>query len=336
MENPSLTFVSPSILAGDRSLAFVVAHEISHSWTGNLVTNRNWVNFWLNEGFTVFTQRKISELIYGEDMANLEASVQYKSLEDDIQNYGVNNNYTSLHPDIGNRDPDDAYSTVPYEKGATFLYYLQSLVTKPNFQKILQEYVKKFRLQSIDYLDFKNHFESQVRIIYSEPDATTIINQVDWNAWIFSPGYPPKKFEYSKFLPLIKKLESKFADDVNQSVDFLLNNTKLPENFNTTFVGWHTNLKLFYLNQIRSKLDKFTNDMYNLLLNSLNITSTNSNMEVENLWYLIGLKKNRVDILPFVEDFLSRTGRMKFIRPMYMAYAVVDRQKAINAFNKNK
>ncbi len=100
MENPTLTFVTPALIAGDRSLANVIAHEISHSWTGNLVTNRNWQSFWLNEGFTVFVERKITEVIYGDDMKKLSAQVGYKDLCDDIANFGEKDSFTSLHPDI--------------------------------------------------------------------------------------------------------------------------------------------------------------------------------------------------------------------------------------------
>jgi leukotriene-A4 hydrolase len=100
MENPCLTFVTPALIAGDKSLASVIAHEISHSWTGNLVTNKDWRNFWLNEGFTMFLQRKIIEKVYGEDNALLSASIGYKDLLTDIATFGENHSYTSLHPDI--------------------------------------------------------------------------------------------------------------------------------------------------------------------------------------------------------------------------------------------
>jgi leukotriene-A4 hydrolase len=100
MENPTLTFVTPSLIAGDRSLTNVIAHEIAHSWTGNLVTNKNWQNFWLNEGFTVFTERKIIELIYGEEMSKLQANVGYDNLIDDIAKFGEKDSYTSLYPDL--------------------------------------------------------------------------------------------------------------------------------------------------------------------------------------------------------------------------------------------
>ncbi len=102
MENPCLTFVTPALLAGDRSLTNVIAHEIAHSWTGNLVTNKDWTNFWMNEGFTTFLERKISELINGEDIANLEAVVGKVNLEQAINSYGDDHTFTSLMPDLKN------------------------------------------------------------------------------------------------------------------------------------------------------------------------------------------------------------------------------------------
>lgn len=102
MENPCLTFVTPALLAGDRSLTNVIAHEIAHSWTGNLVTNKNWTNFWMNEGFTTFLERKICELINGEDMANLEANVGMVELEHAIKAFGPTHNFTCLNPDLTN------------------------------------------------------------------------------------------------------------------------------------------------------------------------------------------------------------------------------------------
>lgn len=100
MENPCLTFVTPSLLAGDRSLTNVIAHEIAHSWTGNLVTNKDWTNFWMNEGFTTFLERKISELINGEDLANLESQVGMIELKHDMESIGLEHTFCSLNPDL--------------------------------------------------------------------------------------------------------------------------------------------------------------------------------------------------------------------------------------------
>lgn len=200
MENPCLTFVTPALIAGDKSLANVIAHEISHSWTGNLVTNQNWQNFWLNEGFTTFLQRKITEIVYGDDMFNLEANIGYASLAVDIKNYGETNSYTSLTPDIKQRDPDDAFSTVPYEKGFTFLYYLQELVDEVNFQIIMQYYISIYKYKSVNALDFKNAFIYQVTNLFTKVKSEEILKQIEWDTWINTAGYPIKTFDFCKIL----------------------------------------------------------------------------------------------------------------------------------------
>jgi leukotriene-A4 hydrolase len=197
MENPALTFVTPALLAGDRSMTNVVAHEISHSWTGNLVTNKNWVNFWMNEGFTMFLERKIIELMYGEDMSLLDANVGKGELKHAIQLLGEDHTFTSLNPELENIDPDDAFSVVPYEKGFTFLYYLETLVGKENFQIILQDYIKKYSLKSVTHLEFKETFENNVKSFYGQK-ADDILNKVQWDSWIKTRGYPIIDIEFSK------------------------------------------------------------------------------------------------------------------------------------------
>ena len=131
MENPCLTFATPTLLAGDRSLASVIAHEIAHSWTGNLVTNSNFEHFWLNEGFTVFTERKIGGRMYGEPMRHFSAMGGWRSLKYSIDIQGHDNPLTALVVDLDGVDPDDAFSVVPYEKGSTFLWYLEDTVGGP-------------------------------------------------------------------------------------------------------------------------------------------------------------------------------------------------------------
>jgi len=122
MENPCLTFVTPTLLAGDRSLVNVVAHEIAHSWTGNLVTNGSWEHFWLNEGFTVLLERKIIGRLRGEPARQFQASSGFLGLAEAVKLFGEDHNYTRLVPDLSDgADPDDAFSRVPYEKGSYFL-----------------------------------------------------------------------------------------------------------------------------------------------------------------------------------------------------------------------
>jgi leukotriene-A4 hydrolase len=117
MENPLLTFASPSIIVGDKSNVDVANHEIAHSWAGNLVTSMNWDNFWLNEGFTVFIERKLTLILKGTNEYKLSAFAGNHSLVSSIEGYGYDHPYTSLTPRCGEEHPDDAISGVPYEKG---------------------------------------------------------------------------------------------------------------------------------------------------------------------------------------------------------------------------
>jgi leukotriene-A4 hydrolase len=198
MENPCLTFVTPALIAGDRSMTNVIAHEIAHSWTGNLVTNKDWANFWMNEGFTTFMERKICELMYGEEMSNLEARVGQDELKAAIETIGVEHNYTSLAPDFSNVDPDDGFSVVPYEKGYTFIYYLETLVGKENFQTILRKYINTFALKSISHQDFRKLFEEEVKNIYGANAENEILSKIDWDSWIKTKGQPIQTFQFSK------------------------------------------------------------------------------------------------------------------------------------------
>ena len=126
MENPCLTFVTPTLLAGDRSLADVVIHEISHSWTGNLVTNRNWEHFWLNEGFTMFLERKIiARMKKSELPREFDCIEGWRKVQEAVNDFGETNQLTKLVPNLTDVDPDDSFSSIPYEKGHALLYYLE-------------------------------------------------------------------------------------------------------------------------------------------------------------------------------------------------------------------
>ncbi len=191
MENPCLTFVTPSLLAGDRSLVDVVAHEIAHSWMGNLVTTKNWEHFWLNEGFTMFIERKIIGRLHGNASLHFSAIIGYSSLKETIERYNSMGRpeFTCLCPKLVNEDPDDAFSDVPYEKGYNFLFYLETLLGGPSvFEPYLKAHVENFAHKSITTDDFKEFlFE-----FYQKFDASKIslLSSVDWNTWLYTPGLP--------------------------------------------------------------------------------------------------------------------------------------------------
>src|SRR5262249_14285620 len=138
MENPRLTFLSPTVLAGDRSLVSLLAHELAHSWSGNLVSNATWSDFWLNEGFTVYLERRIVEKVYGEKRAAMEAVLGRRSLEREIADLKLSDQV--LHIDLKGRDPDDGLTDIPYEKGALFLKHLEAAFGRTKFDAFLKSY----------------------------------------------------------------------------------------------------------------------------------------------------------------------------------------------------
>jgi leukotriene-A4 hydrolase len=135
MENPLLTFASPTIITSDKSQVYVATHEMAHSWTGNQVTCRNWENFWLNEGWTVFIERKVSSILHDKDFAKVEALLGNVDLNNDIAGFGATDTFSSIHPILQGRNPDSSFSYLPYEKGFQFLTYLESLIGEDEFKK---------------------------------------------------------------------------------------------------------------------------------------------------------------------------------------------------------
>jgi len=139
MENPRLTFATPTVIAGDKSLVSLVAHELAHSWSGNLVTNATWHDFWLNEGFTTYLERRIVEALYGKHTADMQAAIGVSDLAESRKTLEVAGDRTLL-PDLTGRDPDDAFSNVPYEQGQLFLVFLESKFGRGAFDAFLRKW----------------------------------------------------------------------------------------------------------------------------------------------------------------------------------------------------
>ncbi|XP_051911023.1 leukotriene A-4 hydrolase isoform X2 [Hippocampus zosterae] len=195
MENPCLTFATPTLLAGDKSLSNVIAHEISHSWTGNLVTNATWEHFWLNEGHTVYLERMICARLEGEPFRQFKAMGGWKDLQDSVSTFGAQNPLTNLVPSLREVDPDDAFSSVPYEKGFALLYHLESLLGGPEvFMGFVKSYIQMFAYRSVTTAQWKDFLFAYFK------DKVDVLQQVDWDAWMFTPGMPPVKPAYDTAL----------------------------------------------------------------------------------------------------------------------------------------
>ena len=325
MENPNLTFVTPALLAGDRSMSNVIGHEISHSWTGNLVTNKNWKNFWVNEGFTKFMERKLDKILLGEEMAKLESIVGNNSLISAIKMYGEDSHFTSLSPDYTGIDPDDGFSSIPYEKGYQFLCYLEEKVGEEDFQQIMGNYIERYKYKSVDWTDFKTVFEEYVNKKYEGRNARKILNVIDWNKWVTEKGFPSYQMEF----------KSKYTEEVEQLLNKFINKEDNIGNARKIFKEWHTNVKLVFLEKILKNLDNFEESIILEIKKQLNLVEE-YNDDVKAIWYEITLQKGMKEEIENIMNFLKTHGRLKYLKPLYFSWIKLDFNSAKIFFEENK
>ncbi len=179
MENPRMTFLTPTLLAGDRSLVNVLAHELAHSWTGNLVTNANNEHFWLNEGWTVYAERRILEVLEGAEAAHQAATLARARLDAVIAERAAQGHSTALVYDQKGLDPDDEFSLIPYEKGFLLLTALERAVSRERFDAFLRAYIEHFAFQTLTTADFVAFLEDHLGG-----------HGVDLDRWLYQDGLP--------------------------------------------------------------------------------------------------------------------------------------------------
>ncbi|KAF5272544.1 hypothetical protein FQA39_LY07868 [Lamprigera yunnana] len=323
MENPCLTFVTPTLLAGDRSLANVVAHEIAHSWTGNLVTNCNWEHFWLNEGFTVFVERKILGRLTNKEEQDFDAYCGTVQLKETISELGHDNPITSLVVDLGKTHPDDSFSRVPYEKGHTFLRYLENLVGGPSeFEPFMRKYFENFKFRSLNSNDFKIFFESY----FVEEHK---IKEIDWNTWFYATGLPPIIPSYDMtVVQLCNKYKKIWLDwnETNQNIPFTM------KDVNALKPAEIIQLLQDILESEPQSIKKL--EMIEPLFKFANI----KNSEIKFRWLRIGLKARWETKINETLQWINVVGRMKFVRPLYRALYAWEKAKsiAIENFKHNR
>uniref|UniRef100_A0A9L0THT7 Leukotriene A-4 hydrolase n=1 Tax=Equus caballus TaxID=9796 RepID=A0A9L0THT7_HORSE len=309
--------------AGDKSLSNVIAHEISHSWTGNLVTNKTWNHFWLNEGHTVYLERHICGRLFGEKFRHFHALGGWGELQNSIKTFGDTHPFTKLVVDLTNVDPDVAYSSVPYEKGFALLFYLEQLLGGPEvFLGFLKAYVKKFSYKSITTDDWKDFLYSHFK------DKVDVLNQVDWNAWLHSPGLPPVKPHYDMTLTnaciaLSQRWITAKEDDLNS-----FNSTDLKD------------LSSHQLNEFLAQLlqraplplghIKRMQEVYNF--NAIN------NSEIRFRWLRLCVQSKWEEAIPLALKMATEQGRMKFTRPLFKDLAAFDKShdQAIRTYQEHR
>ncbi len=294
MENPRLTFATPTIIAGDKSLVSLVAHELAHSWSGNLVTNATWSDFWLNEGFTTYLERRIIEALYGREREEMEAVLGRQDLLREIQRFDQRDEI--LHIDLAGRDPDDGATRVPYEKGALFLRHLEETFGRARFDLFLKNYFARFAFQSIttegfiDYLK-KNLFDK----------SPALAAKVPLEEWIFKPGLPtsapePKSDAFAK---------------VERQADSWIKGEVTAAKLNTR--RWTTHEWLHFLRSLPRAIESAKMEE---LDRTFRLTGS-GNAEIAHQWLLMAIANRYEAAYGRLEEYLISIGRRKLIRPLY-------------------
>lgn len=328
MENPTLTFVTPTLLAGDRSLGNIIAHEIAHSWSGNLVTNATWQDFWLNEGFTVFIERRIIQRIYGSGIASLKQQAGWHRLKDSVELFGKDHDFTRLHVPLEDEDPDNAFSMVPYEKGATFLLYLEDLVGGPElFEAFLKAYILRFQYGTVSWTDFKTFFLEYFGKYKKLPEAT--LNTIDWDKWVHAPGMPDWE----------PPLDTSLIDAVSQAAAHWLDKRSPPSWSSKHLTSWSADQLIAFVQLLLDADDELiTTELIDAVDKWYNFSSTR-NSEVLFRWCLLCLKTRDERRFGMVVRFLLEQGRMKFVRPLYRALFQAGpkgKATALDTFKENR
>ena len=290
MENPRLTFATPTILAGDRSLVALIAHELAHSWSGNLVTNATWDDFWLNEGFTVYFEQRIMESIYGREYSEMLARLSLDGLLAEIKELEARDTWLKL--DLRGRNPDDGMTSIAYDKGYFFLRMLEEKVGREKFDQFLKSYFKKFAFQSMTTEGFLSYLQENLD------------EKIDFNAWVYSPGLPSD-------VPVVK---TEALERVEQAAQAFLNGNSLSvlavdfETDQWTTHHWNHFLRSFK-NDLSPAQMKRLDDQFRF--------TQSGNSEITHDWMMLVIGSGYQAGLPRLEGFLTEQGRRKFLQPLY-------------------
>jgi leukotriene-A4 hydrolase len=290
MENPRLTFLTPTLLAGDRSLVNVVGHELAHAWTGNLVTNASAEHIWLNEGFTVYAERRLLEVLEGREVAELHAALGRRLLERAIQQFVDRPQLTALRTHLAGVDPDEIFSLIPYEKGYLLLRALEEAAGRPAFDGFLKRYLAAHRWKSVTTEEF-------VAFVLQELPAATAA--VDLSSWIDGPGLPPGAPQaYSERLREVEAVGARVVAPEQAA--------------RWTPAEWQLYLE---------RMPRPAPEAVLVELESRYRLSQRTNMEILVSFLVLAAESGFSPALPRTQEVLGAVGRMKYLRPLYQAMA---------------
>ncbi len=298
MENPRLSFITPSVLAGDRSLVALIAHELAHSWSGNLVTNATWRDIWLNEGITSYLDARLIEILYGTERANEERYLSYQEMLREMQT--VSPAMQALAPDLSSGDPDESQGSVHYSKGQLFLQHLEAVFGRQRFDAFLTAYFGHFKWQSITTEQFLDYLDEH--LLRAESGKFT---RAQAEEWVYQPGVPA-----DATLPQSRNLELAVAAALAWDKGEITT-AELPVD------DWSPHAVVQFLNNLPSSLE----DAQLAELDARLGLSQSNNAEITRVWFTQVAQRRYLPAYPRMREYLERFGRIRLINPVYTALA---------------
>lgn len=312
MENPRLSFLTPSLLAGDRSLVAVVAHELAHSWSGNLVTNATWRDGWLNEGWTSYLEYRLMQVIYSEERAAEENLIGYRELLLDFD--VVKPELQALAPTFDKGDPDDFQGTVHYHKGNLFLQYLESAFGREIFDEFIGKYFSEFAFGTITSEQFLGYLDAQLLSAYPGK-----VSRSKAEEWLYEPGLPDDAIvPFSANLDNAATMAKLWSQGEIDIADIPVSD-------------WSPQATVHFINSLSADL---STTKLSELDASMNLSDT-KNAEIGRTWFIQVAKRRHLPAYDKLAQHLQRFGRTRLVRPIYVALAQngSDFETAIDLFN---
>ena len=294
MENPNLTFLTPTVIAGDRSLTSILAHELGHSWSGNLVTNATWDDIWLNEGFTTYVEHRIGEEIYGIKEAKMQDVLSRKLLKVSLDEMGKDSPDTKLKVNMSGKNPDDALSDIPYEKGYAFLQTVEAAVGRERFDRFITNYFKAHSFQSITTEDFVDYFNKN--LIKGDK---SLADKIQLEDWIYKPGIPsniinPVSEDFNTIDNIQKTWRKTGIKGLSQKIK-------------------STNEKIHFIDYLPNDL---TVEEMLAIDKEFNFTN-GGNFVVRRQWFIPAIQHQYKSAYPAIEQFLTSYSRTYSLTPLY-------------------
>ncbi|MDQ2070496.1 M1 family metallopeptidase [Natronospira bacteriovora] len=305
MENPRVSFVTPTIIAGDESLVSLISHELVHSWAGNLVNNAAWRDLWLNEGVTVYMEYRNMEDVYDRERADMQSVIGYQGLLAALDSLPPERQILAV--DLSGRPADDVFTLIPYQKGRLFITEIEERFGRERTDDFLRRYFERFAFQAITTEHFREFLLEN--LIKGNED---IMSPERVHEWIYEPGMPegypvPRSTAFER---VDEMSERWLADEIGIS--------------DIRRDDWHALQWVYFLNNLPDELSRARLDA---LDEAFDLTHS-ANYEVAAAWLEIAIRNRYEPAMERVREFLLEVGRMKFLRPLYAALVETDRELA--------